>query len=598
MKSKTTGIWFVLAAALFAAIWFYNQYLQPRAAKVETLLPGLHASAISQIQVTPAGQREIAVVRSNGMWLLQKPLAYPAQAAAVETLAAALEKLVPATRLTAADMSAHKNTEAELGFENPQFNLFVESAGQRRQLLIGNKTAPGDQVYIRVVGVDGVFVTDAAWLQALPRTASEWRDTALVDVAGNCDLIVITNGAKTLTMEFRRDPTNQTWRMLQPLQTRADGARLAAALQQLRDGRAEKFVTDDPRVDLSSYGLQPSELDVWLGQGTNLTSGVSAGKNLTDAPAKVYARRQGWNAIVTAGKDVFTPWRGGVNDFRDPHLIPPLPAPVAEIEVLGEEKFTLQTRGSNEWTVAGEKFPADPDNVQAYLKLLAGLRISEFVKDVVTPADLQGFGLATPARQITLRARPGDTNAPLAQILFGNIETNRVLVKRGDEDFVYALKIEDLARLPEHGWEFRSRRVWNFSETNIAQVTLRQNGKTRILVRTGENKWSLGPNSQGIINPPAIEETMHRLGELTAYYWIGRNLVEPEKNYGLDPNNLSITVELKTGEKLSVEFGAELTKAQTALASVTLEGERWAFVFPPTLFQFVITYLTLPPNTP
>ena len=31
MKPKTTGIWFVLAASLFAFIWIYEKYLQPAA---------------------------------------------------------------------------------------------------------------------------------------------------------------------------------------------------------------------------------------------------------------------------------------------------------------------------------------------------------------------------------------------------------------------------------------------------------------------------------------------------------------------------------------------------------------------------------------
>ena len=42
----------------------------------------------------------------------------------------------------------------------------------------------------------------------------------------------------------------------------------------------------------------------------------------------------------------------------------------------------------------------------------------------------------------------------------------------------------------------------------------------------------------------------------------------------------------------------ELPEAQTALASVTLDGERWAFVFPPLIFQLVTTYLTIPANAP
>jgi hypothetical protein len=68
----------------------------------------------------------------------------------------------------------------------------------------------------------------------------------------------------------------------------------------------------------------------------------------------------------------------------------------------------------------------------------------------------------------------------------------------------------------------------------------------------------------------------------------------PEK-YGLNPENLEITVELKSGEKLSVNFGTEISN-QTALAAVTLDGERWAFVFPATLYQFVLSYLTIPAN--
>jgi hypothetical protein len=384
--------------------------------------------------------------------------------------------------------------------------------------------------------------------------------------------------------------------MTRPLQTRADSTRLATALQQLRGARATQFVTNNLHADLASYGLQPPELSVWLGQGTNLTSGISAGKNPTDQATQVYARREGWDAIVTAGKDAFASWRGAVNDFRDPRLLM-LTASVGEIEVHNGENYTLSFRGTNGWTVAGEKFPADVESVQTFLKLLASMRVSEFVKDVATAADLQSFGLTTPERQITLRSHAGDTNVPLAQILFGTTETNRVFVKPGDEDVVYALKLDDLARLPEHGWEFRNRRVWNFSETNITQVTLQQGGKTRVLVRTGVNKWSLGPGSQGIINPPALEETFHRLGELTAAGWVGRNVTTPEK-YGLNPGNLSLTIELNSGEKLMVDFGAELAQGQTALAAVMLDGERWVFVFPPVMFQFVTTYLTIPPNTP
>ena len=51
-----------------------------------------------------------------------------------------------------------------------------------------------------------------------------------------------------------------------------------------------------------------------------------------------------------------SPWRGSANDFRDPRLLE-LTAPVAEIEVHGQNRYTLQWRGSNQWQIVGRKVP-------------------------------------------------------------------------------------------------------------------------------------------------------------------------------------------------------------------------------------------------
>ena len=127
-----------------------------------------------------------------------------------------------------------------------------------------------------------------------------------------------------------------------------------------------------------------------------------------------------------------------------------------------------------------------------------------------------------------------------------------------------------------------------------SHITLHQNGKTRQMVHNGSNQWSLAPGSQGIINPPALEETAHRLGELTAVRLDRAQYDRTWTKFGSNTNNLQITVELKNGAKNTVDFGRDLPQDQTALAAVTLDGERWAFVFPPVLYQFVLSYLTIP----
>jgi hypothetical protein len=596
MNSKTTGIWFAIAAALFALIYIFQHFLRPAVPESSALLPELRPSAVTSVQVIPSGALEIRADRTNGAWLLTKPIVYPAQPAAIEALLDALQKLTFATRIGAAELRNHHNADTEFGFDPPRISLVIETGGQRRQLLVGNKTPPGDQVFLRVVGMDGAFVADADWLKFRPGSANDyWRDTALVDANNNgLDWIVLTNGTKAI--ELRRDATNHFWRMIRPFPARADADHITDALQRLQTARVTQFVTDNPKADLTAFGLQPADLDLWFGHGTNFVSALHIGKSLTNDPAQVFARRGDWAVIVTTAREPLLPWRGSVNDFRDSHLLE-LTAPVAEIEVQDQTNFTLQRQSSNEWRIAGEKFPVDAENVQLFIKTLAGLRVAEFVKDVVTAPDLPAYGLATPTRQITLRSAAGDTNGVIVRLSFGTNQNNEVFVRRADEDFVYAVTAEDFNRLPEAAWEFRERRIWNFTEGDVAQITIHQNGKTRQIVRNGPNKWSFAAGSQGIINPPAIEETAHRLGELTVAGWVGRNVTEPEK-FGLKPEILSITVELKNGSKSSVDFGAELPSSQTALAAATLDGERWAFVFPPVLYQFVLNYLTIPANVP
>ena len=124
-------------------------------------------------------------------------------------------------------------------------------------------------------------MADADWLKFIPRSAADWRSTALVDAGQNdFDSIVLTNGAKII--ELHRDATNHLWRMTRPLQARADNDRITAALQQLQAARVTQFVTDDSNADLTAFGLQPADLDLWLARGTNFAAAIHVGKNPTN----------------------------------------------------------------------------------------------------------------------------------------------------------------------------------------------------------------------------------------------------------------------------------------------------------------------------
>jgi hypothetical protein len=602
MNSKTTGIWFVIAAALLAFIFIFEHYLRPVVAGPAPLLPGLRPAAVTSVQVFPAGALQISADRTNSGWVLTRPVSYPAQAAAIESLLDALQKLAPA-KISAAELREQKNPETEFGFETPQARLAIAAGDKIWRLEVGNKTAPGDQVYLRVVAVDGVSVADADWLKLIPRAADEWRDTALVN-AGQKDIdwIVLTNNAKGIAIELRRDPTNHLWRIIRPSLARADTDHITDALQRLEAASVTRFTTDDPKADPTTFGLQPADLDLWLGRGTNLVAAVHVGKSPANDATQVFAKREGWNTVVTTAREPLLPWRSAWADFRDTRLFE-LTAPVAEIEVRGQNNFILREQGSNDWKIVGEKFPADADSVQLFIKTLASLRVAEFVRDAVTASDLTNCGLATPQREIILRSKADDTNAVAAQLAFGTNQDNKVFVRCAGEDFIYAVTGQDFRGLPDAGWQFRDRRIWDFKADDVAQITIHQGGKTRQLVRNGPDRWSLAAGSQGFIEGKYIEQSAARLGQLTAVGWIGHNSPESDMTgMGFKPDGLQITAGLKDGKKFTVDFGAPTVNFGATdngvLAAVTLDGERWAFEFPPVLYPFVLSYLTIPSNVP
>ena len=75
MNTKSTWLWFLVAAGLFASIVLLDHYLRPPVIATRNVLTGLQPASVTAVQVIPAGALEIRADRVNHAWLLAKPLA-------------------------------------------------------------------------------------------------------------------------------------------------------------------------------------------------------------------------------------------------------------------------------------------------------------------------------------------------------------------------------------------------------------------------------------------------------------------------------------------------------------------------------------------
>lgn len=598
---RQTG-WLVgLAGLLLAFILLVERHSDPGARPVqpaERLLASLRADTVASVEVRGTNQPPIRVERSATQWKLVSPLAYPAAPVAIERLLQALGETVVLTRISPREALSRGQKPSDFGLEPPAWVVTLEAGGQRLQVQFGAPTAAGGQVYAQVAGQPDIAVVDARLLDLLPDSPNAWRNLALIEpVAGGLDHLEVVAPGSGFRLE--RDATNRLWYLAQP-RLRADPFKVETLLETIARARVVRFVTDDPNADVEPYGLATPRLECLVGSGTNPPQRLLFGGSPPGDTTNVYARLMNRQNVVLVPRAVAQALDTTPLDLRERRLLSLDPAAVTQVEVRGAESFTLRRETNEAWT-AGETIAADRLLVLDWLQRLARLEVAEFVKDVVT--DFGAYGLAPPARayvlKTTLTNGAGPTNIVLGELHFGSNTIERVYARRADEDAVYAVNYLDYYRMPAAPWQFRERRVWNFTTNQVRRVVFQQNGLTMALVRTPQGEWTLAPGSQGLFNPLAADEMLFRLGELQAVSWAARGR-ESLAGLGFTETNLQVRVELAAGETnqtLTLDFGG-FSPGRFPYAATVLDGQVWVFEFPAFLLNDLERAFGLPLRIP
>ena len=111
------------------------------------------------------------------------------------------------------------------------------------------------------------------------------------------------------------------------------------------------------------------------------------------------------------------------------------------------------------------------------------------------------------------------TNVVLAQVDFGitnSGSTNLIYARRGNDGFVFSVNPTNTSGLKCLSWQLRNRRVWNFTEEDVAGVTIRQQGKTWQILRAGQKSWKPAPGSQGTSDQPSSTDDVASDASLAA----------------------------------------------------------------------------------
>jgi hypothetical protein len=601
MNWRNTWLLVGIALVLFGFIFFYEQHVPivDRIAKPQPLLPEFRPSSVSALQLTRGTTFTIALEQTNGSWRYSRPFSYPAADVAVKSFLEMIAEVVPTTYITPAEMVARKQTSAHFGFDSPAISITLRSGNERHDIRIGARTPAGDQFYAEVLGAPGIYVIGSAVFDRLPQTPHQWRETALfrLDDQRVERLDVTRAGAGGFGLQ--RDQTNGVWRLIRPAH-RADQLKVDFLIKSLSEARIATFVSDDPRDDSDIYGFQNPIAEVALGSGTSLQR-VLLGGTPTNDTAHIYARQVNTSNVVLVSRSAMEAVSTPYQELRDRRLTGFAPDLVEIVDIQSSDPFSVRRQPNGTWTV--EESTVDGDFMRMFVNYFSQIQVRDFVKDVVT--DYAPYGLDTPRRQLSFRGSVTNssgavTNTVIAHIDFGTNHAEireNIYVRRSDENSVYTIHALDFLHVPAAAWQLRDHRIWRFSTNDVGRVAVSKGGASRQFLRSPSGQWA---TTSGAIDAFAVEETIFRLGDLSAVAWLGRGDAARQQ-FGFGADSFQLSIDLKEGEKLrslSLEFAGPKPLG-VPYASILIDGQPYIFEFPWPLYYDIERYLPVtPPAAP
>lgn len=417
MNPRSTGILFLIAAALGAFVWFYEiEGAEQRKAGEEAekrLFPGVEAADVEWIALLTADGYQARVERRDGAWRLVEPVDFPADAFAVDGIASSLVQL--ASEATYAD----PQPPTVYGLGDGAREIAFGAGGEEHRIRIGAKTPMGGNTYVSVSGSDAVHTVRSYRTSALDKRLDDLRDKRIVSFETDAVERMSVRWPEGGVLLEREDGA---WRMREPVEGPADAGGIQSALSNLSFLRASGF-EDAPPSDAET-GLDHPDLaiELWLapekegGEARHLSLAIGSAQpsgdrlvragaptlfrvpaaRIDDYPRKVAAWRAKDLAHFSAGDA-----RSLEMDFRD---------------ASGSPVRVTATR-ADDGTWSSEPETIESDRIRSIVDELSRLRARDILADAMGPEELRGVALDPPNASLVVRG--ADAGAPLADVRIG-----------------------------------------------------------------------------------------------------------------------------------------------------------------------------------
>jgi len=524
MKWKTTLVLFVIAAGVYAYLYFIERHRPDteEAARQSQNVVNFSRDKIDGV-VIQNGDDKIDIRRHDNKWRLETPIKDQADASLVTNLLFDLENWQKDAAISAKEMEADKTKLADYGLANPKLRLKLLGPGAPPEIFFGKDAALEGKIYVRFENSKETFLANQSVKKAIDKKPEDFRDRKLTDLIL---AQVVRAVLKTPAGEMELQKKGDHWEITKPLHARGDDPKVNDLIAQVTTARIQQFVTDD-RGDLRPFGLADPRGSLTLfaqddKQGQTLQIGGIPEKE----KGQIYVRFSPRGFVYTLPKKIEEILKSKPDDLRDRHLAR-IDTEILDrltIDASGKGKTVLARKGEN-WTIASRNnAPANSSEVRRLVETLQNEQVTKFVEDVAS--NLPKYGLDKPQLTVTFSSFASENTAetkageqPFSSVAFGKVDGDNVYARVGDEPFVVAVRSGLLNQISSDPVQWQELAIFNFKPEQIHRFSVTTE-KESALVRDAKNQWNWAKGA-GRMDQANVQSLLNTLSTLRAVRWLG-----------------------------------------------------------------------------
>lgn len=430
MRVKSTWVLLAVFAGLGAYVAFVDEpsRLSREKAKEEEglAIPKLATGKVRELLLEgKAG--ELRLEKGEGeRWLIAAPWRDRADDSRVNALLADLKALKAEKEIAPAGADLRP-----FGLARPVAALTVTGGTPSPvKVTVGDEVPSGQSRYFRVDS-GPVKATKSYALASLLADAKEFRSKEVVEGFPWAKLKSVE--VDSPAGKLRLVKTNAEWKLESPLAGDADPDAAARLAEKLRWARISSFLEAD--AGTASEAFAAGLTIRFTAAGEKSTALVQ----LADVDGKVWARREGRDALFTLEPDVLEAFRVKPGELRRKKPVLAKTWGARRVDVAADGEHLVYEKADGAWrrdgrTVMGEESAA----LQAYLDMLESTQASEVVDVPATGAD---FGLDRP--RVTAKLTDSEHGE---QPLWVSEKDGRIYARAGSRGPVYRMTPDYISR--------------------------------------------------------------------------------------------------------------------------------------------------------